>query len=166
MINASGYDASMYYISGTDVDMDGAPELEFQLFNGIKPVDVYDIYGNLCMNTGIIDGVTIDVILLKPGVGSRGSVGLDGVEMDYLQNVDDGDLELLLKGYREIEAVFFGKEPFDGVTTNGHFWPCSDITDQQAKDDNVIQKWIMNNIQIIIGWVRIKWDLWLMVNLS
>ena len=54
-------------------------------------------------------------------------------------------MEALLEGYREIERVFFGKEPFDGVTTSGLWWPCNHSLPLQSDED--IKQWIMKNIQ-------------------
>merc|ERR1712154_126141 len=58
------------------------------------------------------------------------------------------DLDLLLKGFREIERVFFGKEPFDGITTKGHFWPCHGmLSKEDMANDEVMKRYIANNVR-------------------
>ena len=144
MVNSSGFDGNMFYSVGDD----GLPDLQFVLFNGIKPVDVYGENGELCMNTEIIDGVTIEIVLLHPK--SKGFVKLksddpmDDMMVNPMYLSDERDLEILLKGYREIERVFIGKEPFDGTTTDGPFWPCGG---DGVLDDERMKQYIRNNVQ-------------------
>eukprot|EP01083_Nonionella_stella_P108447 315492_1 len=145
IVNASGYDANVFYNPyGGDV-----PLLQFVFYNGIKPIGVNNAENMTCINTKRINGVTIDVILLHPK--SRGFIELQGnaypydvnINPQYLSDEESQDLDLLLKGYREIENIFFNKEPFDGVVTFGPFWPCGDAMD----NDEAIKKYIANNIQ-------------------
>ena len=56
MVNSSGYDANIYY----------GDKLQFSFLNGIKPIAVRDKDGAHCMDTDIVDGVSIDVVLLHP----------------------------------------------------------------------------------------------------
>merc|ERR1711879_825270 len=72
----------------------------------------------------------------------------DQMIIDMTASQTENDLNLLVKGFREIERVYFGKEPFDGVTTNGHFWPCHGmINEKEMADDEVIKKYIANNLR-------------------
>ena len=75
-----------------------------------------------------LEGVTVEIVLLHPR--SKGTVSLSaegvGVEVRPCYLSDERDLSLLLRGFREVQRVFFGAAPFDGATTSGPrlSWSC------------------------------------------
>eukprot|EP01084_Bolivina_argentea_P124469 220552_1 len=147
MVNASGYDANMFYnpVSGDD---DNIPQIQFMFYNGIRPTDIYNLDNEKCINTEIFDGITIDIILLHPK--SNGFVDMNVINPKYLSDKNNQDLEMLLKGYREIERIFVNKEPWHGTVTFGPFWPCNESINN---DDESIKKYIVNNVQTNNNWI-------------